>query len=653
MFHFRRTRRALTPKVAVGPVVLSALIAVLGALLAVVRPAILDEYLETLLLDYRFRLRNALRPPGRPEGAVIVAVDERSLAAHGRWPWPRELQARLIRQVCAAGPTAVGVDIFFPEPESPAADAVLAQALCGCRDRLVVALGFEVVGGLRHHGEIEGLLYDQAIQHIDRLSQVHAIPAVRALVPPEPIARSANFAHVYTLSDRDGHTRMESLYLQFGDEFFPSLALVTARIAMGLPADEVRIVGGAGVRLGGLLIPTDDYGRLQVNYFGREGSIAYVSATDVLAGQTPPQALAGKTVFIGTSAIATYDLITTPFSANMPGVEKNATVLLNILNRDFITRAPLFVDLLNVLAPGLLVAILCSRMKARRAILLFLAVLVVLIAGNQAAFGWLRLRVGLSYALLSLVLEGIVLFSWRHLREERRSREIRRMFSSYVTEKVVDEIISNPDLARVGGQRKEVSVLFADIRGFTSYAERSEPEHVVAALNEYLGAMTEAVFRWEGTLDKFFGDGIMAYWGAPLAQANHAELAVRCALDMRRRMDKLRQKWRREGKEALDNGIGVNTGCAIVGNIGVEGRKIEYTVIGDTINLCSRIEAVTREYDCRIVITESTRQRVASLLEGGDLREVRVERLPVVTVRGRGQSVEVFALSDPTAEAPA
>ncbi len=179
------------------------------------------------------------------------------------------------------------------------------------------------------------------------------------------------------------------------------------------------------------------------------------------------------------------------------------------------------------------------------------------------------------------------------------------MFSSYVTERIVNELIKNPDMAKLGGERREITLLFSDVRGFTSFSEKHTPEEVVSILNEYLGAMTGIVFKWEGTLDKFIGDAILAFWGAPMHQENHAELAVKCALEMVSTLRQLQQKWPSEGKPALDCGIGINTGEVIVGNIGAEGKKMDYTIIGDHVNLGSRIESLTRKYNVHILMTDS------------------------------------------------
>ncbi len=578
---------------------------------------------------------------------MIVAIDEKSLSGYGRWPWSRGLQAKLIGKVFEGKPKVVAVDIFYPEPESSEPDMALAEIIKKNRDRLVMALGFEVDEGRVFDGEIGDTLYDIAIPGIENLRYLRSIEAYRALLPPGPIAGYAVFGHVYTLPDMDGELRWENLYIRYGGEYLPSLALQTARIAMGVPADKVRIVGGAGVMVGELFIPTDKFGRLHINYIGREGSIIHKSAADVLSGLVPVEFFRDKVVFIGTTAMATYDLKNTPFSTNMPGVEKNATVTANILDRDFIKKTPVYLDLLVVLLTGFFALFIGQRQGALYLSVVYMLLIAVIIVINQVFFTYYAMRINLLYPLLTAIAEGAFIISCGYFVEEKRAREIRRMFSSYVTEKVVDELIKNPDMARLGGERKEITVLFSDIMEFTKFSEAHAPEEVVAMLNEYLGAMTEVIFKWEGTLDKFVGDEIVAFWGAPMEQKDHAGLAVRCALNMVKRLEELQQKWRSEGKPVLDAGIGINTGEVVVGNIGAEGKKMDYTVIGDHVNVGARVEALTRRYNTRIMITEFTLDRIRDLVTRGILyrTSISVKGLERVTVRGKEKPVEIYEVA--------
>ena len=235
--------------------------------------------------------------------------------------------------------------------------------------------------------------------------------------------------------------------------------------------------------------------------------------------------------------------------------------------------------------------------------------------------------------------------------QEKQAKEIRRIFSSYVSPRIVEEMIKDPSKATLGGRRKELTMLFADLFGFTSFTEKHSPEAVVSQLNEYLGAMTEVVFQWDGTLDKFIGDGIVVYWGAPLEQLDHVELAVKCALHMQKQLAELQEKWKAEGRVPFKAGIGIHTGEVVVGNIGAEGKKMDYTMIGDHVNLAARVQELTREFGCSLVISEETAARLRDLIgkqESGDNRghlgHVSLRKLPPVKVKGKVQPVVVYAL---------
>lgn len=259
------------------------------------------------------------------------------------------------------------------------------------------------------------------------------------------------------------------------------------------------------------------------------------------------------------------------------------------------------------------------------------------------------------FLVMTLYYGALAEFAKKQRMEKERfakhAKEIRTMFSRYVSPRVVDHLIRDPEMAKIGGQRKELTMLFCDLVGFTSYSEQHSAEDVVSQLNEYLGAMTDVIFRWDGTLDKFVGDEIVVFWGAPIDQPDHVELAVKCALHMRKRMSDLQKKWKTEKKVPFDHGIGIHTGVAVVGNIGAEGKKMEYTMTGDAVNLASRIQGLTRHFGVPLMITEDTAIRLKSMLESeerednkGRMGHVALRKLQSVKVKGRDQPVVVYAL---------
>jgi adenylate cyclase len=356
-------------------------------------------------------------------------------------------------------------------------------------------------------------------------------------------------------------------------------------------------------------------------------------------------------VFVGMPGTPGGDRIETPFSRSVPAVERHAVVAANILAGDFLREAPAAADLLAVLAAGLAVPLLLRRRAVLSLLCLFGAAL-ALVSANVALFAG-GTRLALALPLFVLLASGGGAVVRQHLAEASGERRVRRLFSSYVTERVVERLIADPGLARPGGERREVTILFADIRGFTGFAERNPPEEVVRTLNEYLEAMTEVVFRWEGTLDKFIGDTILAFWGAPLPQEDHAERALRCSLNLCARLDRLNAKWVAEGRQPLEIGIGVTTGQVLVGNIGAEGKKMDYTVIGDQVNICSRVEELTKDFAARILVTGGTFERLRPAFAAAAFGHVTVESLAPVPVKGKQERVRVYRVSPQRHGAPA
>ncbi|MEK6743387.1 MAG: adenylate/guanylate cyclase domain-containing protein [Nitrospirota bacterium] len=606
-------------------------------------PQFVEERVESLLVDFRFQLRNLMAPPVVPQNIVIVEVDEKSLEKYGRWPWSRVRQAKLIERIAKAKPSVLAVDIFYPERESKKADAALAKTLGKGRGTIVMAAGFDVVPGKTV--EAPDFLLDNALLNIKDQSRLSQAPQVNK--PKTSIAQlssQAMLGHVYSPSDLDGKLRWEYLYIKYADDVYPSLSLVAAAQALGKTTADIVVYAGRGVQVGDTYIPVEPAGRMRVDYLGRDRTLRYISAADVLSGSYQPSDLTGKVVFLGTSAISTYDFVVTPFSARMPGVEKNATVVENILNKRFLKNAPISVVTLAVIVTGLVLSLLLPTMRARNGLVLSFALMGLYAAGNQYLFAYHGYYANLFYPFANMAVISVFSGAYKYLTEERKAKELKKMFSHYVSPKIVEELLKNPELAKLGGYRREITVLFSDVRGFTTFSESRKPEEVVEHLNEYLHEMTDIIFKWDGTLDKFVGDEIMAFWGAPLEQPNHAELAIKCALNMSDKLEELQAKWRAEGKYPLDNGIGINTGDVLVGNIGSADKKMDYTIIGDHVNLGARVETLTRKYDSRVLITEFTFEKIRHLAEEGKLYRVDMKEMDTVKVKGKEIPVKIYGI---------
>jgi adenylate cyclase len=605
-------------------------------------PRFVDERIESLFLDLRFQLRNLLAPPPIPRDIVIVEVDERSLEIYGRWPWSRVRQAWLIDRIMLAEPKVLAVDIFYPEREGTLADSTFVRTLRKHEGRIVLAAGFDTVQGIR---EPPDYLFDNAVMNVQDASLMRQMATVTKLkLSIDPISSQAALGHVFSPADLDGKLRWEYLTVKYEEDLYPSLALITAAMAQDRSIEDIVVFGGRGARLGDTYMETDRAGRMRIDFLGPERTIPYLSAADVLGGTLDPVLMKDKIVLLGTSAISTFDFVVTPFSARMPGVEKNATVIENIIHRRFLRSVPLSVVAFLVVASGLFLAFLLPQVRAQWGLLTSGVILLLYYALNQYLFTWQGYYANFIYPFGNMLVIGVFAAGYKYLTEERKAKELRKMFSHYVSPKIVEQLIANPDMAKLGGYRKEITVLFSDVRGFTTFSEKRKPEEVVEHLNEYLHEMTNIIFKWEGTLDKFVGDEIMAFWGAPLDQPNHAELALKCALNMSDRLEELQAKWRAEGKEPLDNGIGLNTGDVLVGNIGSADKKMDYTIIGDHVNLGARVETLTRKYDARVLFTEFTYEKIRHLVEEGKLYRVDMKQMDTVKVKGKDIPVRIYAI---------
>ncbi len=597
----------------------------------------LFEVLEEKTLDMRFAMRGGISPG--PE-TVIAAIDEKSINKLGRFPWPRSTWGRVVDRLTEDGAKVVVFDVFFTEPENAESDDLFQQAIRRS-GRVILPIVFDFSEtGYKESGFIDkklDVMTPSAYAILKRADDFSAPFHAKMALPPLHQFSSAahSLAHINMMSDGDGTLRWEMLAIDYQGDYYPPIGLQAARLYRNVPPDKMVLDFAGAVELGNLAIPTDAYGRMLINYRGPNGTFPLYSLSDILDRSLPAGTFKDKIVLIGATAIGIYDLRVTPFSTNMPGIEKHASVVDNILRGDFIYRTETSVLPLIFLF-AIVLGITIPRLGAKAGAALF----VVLFAGYLSAVYYLFAAKGIWF---NLVYPASALFfgytsqtAYRFLTEERRARDIRKMFSSYVSKRIVDELIRDPSKAKLGGERKEITVLFSDIRGFTSFSEKHQPEEVVSLLNEYLGAMTNVVFEHEGTLDKFVGDAIMALWGAPVGQPDHAERACRCALDMIKKLKELQEKWTAEGKYAIDIGIGINTGDMVVGNMGAEGKKMDYTVIGDNVNLGARLEGLTRQYNNHIIISEFTYEKVKQV--------VQVNELGSVTVKGKQKPVVIYDL---------
>ena len=595
------------------------------------------EILESKTLDLQFALRGPVQPG--PE-TVIATIDEKSIKNLGRFPWPRSTWGRVVDRLTEEGAKVIVFDVFFTEPETVASDDLFQRAIMRS-GRVVLPVVFDFTeGGYKESGFTDqkiDFLIPSAYMAMKNTDAPFGAPKAKMALPTllRFSAYAKALAHINMNPDIDGTLRWEMLAVEYQDDYYAPIGLQAARLYRDVPLEKMALDFAGSVQLGETTIPTDEFGRMLINYRGPNRTFPMYSISDLLDRNLPAGTFKEKIVLIGATAIGIYDLRVTPYSPNMAGIEKHASVVDNILKGDFLRRST-DLDIPLIFIFTLLLGILIPRLGARSGAAVFIALFAVfsgfvyyLFIAKGIWFSWIYPASALFFGYTSQT-------AYRFFTEERRARDIRKMFSSYVSKRIVDELIRDPNKAKLGGDRKEITVLFSDIRGFTNFSEKHEPEDVVSLLNEYLGAMTNIVFEHDGTLDKFVGDAIMALWGAPVGQPDHAERACRCSLVMIKKLKELQAKWTAEGKYAIDIGIGINTGDMVVGNMGAEGKKMDYTVIGDNVNLGARLEGLTRKYNNHIIISEFTYEKVKNI--------VKVNELGSVTVKGKEKPVVIYDL---------
>jgi adenylate cyclase len=637
--------------------------------------------LELKTLDLRFLSRGKIPTSDK---VALVTIDEKSLDELGRWPWPRTRMAQLLDALVKADAKVVGFDIVWAEPDenselkslnavkrkvvdlklkNPGLDRYLDGALKRADSDRILADSLA-----RSHRAILGYFFQFSPREgsgkkektppqdlppltpfnvvkftSEEAARVNLFKAEYPEVNIPVLSRAAEGAGYFNIfPDPDGTVRWAPLVIQYQDRYYCALSLAVLQKYLDNPPLGLRIAefGVEQMRLGNLPIPTNEEGRLLIKYRGPQKTFPHYSATDVIHGRIPDGAFRGKIVLVGATAIGIYDIRVTPFEHVFPGLEIHANVIDSILQGDFLHRPNwiTLVDILVIAVLGLALGALLHRVRAHWGALiggaLFLSILVLGKILFEARGVWMNL----TYPTLNLGFIYLGVTGYRYMTEEKEKKKIRGAFQYYLTASVVEEMLKNPDKLKLGGEKKDLTVLFSDIRGFTSISERMTPEGLVKFLNEYLTTMTNIVFKYDGLLDKYMGDAIMAIWGAPLDQPDHVKRACLAALDMVEELHRLQKKWSAEGMPYLNIGIGVNAGPMVVGNMGSD-RRFDYTVMGDSVNLGSRLEGLNKTYGTNIIASEMTFEKVREEFLGRELDLVRV--------KGKDRPVKIYELLSP------
>jgi adenylate cyclase len=553
----------------------------------------LDAF-ESQTYDLRFKRMRGEIPINPAIG--IIAIDEKSTAELGRFPWSRVQYVKLLDRLSAAGTKVVLFDEFFPEPENAKADKAFAAALKRAGN-VVLATSF----------------------NFDRDFSVKG----QTISIPELQNSAATVGHINFSPDlSDGINRRNFLVIENNGKLVPSLGLAAAMFVLG---EHTLTENAFDISLGERHIPVNADHTMWINFTGGPGRYPRYSFTDIVNGRIPASELKDKVLFVGSTALGIYDMRVTPFSGNTPGVEVHAAIADSILSQRYISQTELekLFDIGAIILLGGLAFFLTTRLRLYMAlpvVLLLMAFDVWVDYQFFVAGHWVSMIYPSLAAIVSLMVGG----SFRYLVLERDAREMRSMFSSYLSEKQVARLEKDPDAARIGGDKKDVTVMFTDIKGFTSFSEQHTSQEVVARLNEYFSEMVQIVERFEGTVDKFLGDGIMVYWGAPLAQPDHAVLALQCVAAMAAKMKELHAKWTSAGVEPFYIRGGLQSGEVVAGNVGFRGKKMEYTVMGDSVNQAARLEGTAKFYGVSFVVGDKTYQATRELFKFRELDKIRV-----------------------------
>jgi adenylate cyclase len=651
------------PRLTVGRLTVAVGVAI--AVIRLLAPWSLDLF-DLKAVDLRHLARGPLVPA--PEVA-IVAIDEESLAKLGRWPWPRTRTGALIAGIAAAKPAAIGLDIVFDHRDEALDSALVEDAVVadpmrpsgellglvrGAGDRrLAEALRAAGVAALAFFFQLDGPPAPDLAREVRGLPELTVratggadVATAGALQEGREIHRplaefteaAGNAGHINFLPDADGVYRRIPLVVRVGEHLFPALSLQLVRTALGnAPATVVLSPYElTALTVAGQPLPVNGLGQLWLNYLGPPRTVPHVSAAAVLAGTVPAEALAGRIVLIGFTA-AGFDDVTTPFAPVAPGVELQATVIDNLLHDRALWRPWWSVpaEAAIIVLAGVLVGVAVRRLRGAGAALSAAGITLIYLGVSQILFTHRGLVLGAVYPVGGTFLCALAGIAFQATREEREKRRIRDAFSHYLNPEVTELVADDPSRLRLGGDRCDITVLFSDIRGFTTLSERLPPEVLGEFLNEYLTAMTEIVFKHDGLLDKYVGDAVMAFWGAPVAVPDHATRCAAAALDMLAEVKRLNVGWEERGLPVIAIGVGINTGPASVGNFGSE-RRFSYTAMGDTVNLASRLEGLNKTYKTNLLISDATRLAIG---EGFECREVGE-----VTVRGRQGATGVYEL---------
>jgi len=683
--------------------------------------------IELKTFDLRFKWRDAKKPS---PVVVTAVIDEKSLEKEGRWPWPRSKLAKLINKLSDDGAKVIGFDFWFSEPDENSTlglineldgeikslniqdkgiqafiaknkldadnDLTLVNAIKESKAKVVLAyifypskttMGYEISQEEidTRVARIKNSVYSN-IRYVDKKTKDEQV-AFSEIMQYAPVVNldifsqaAAGSGYINEDPSDDGIVRYSPLVLKLGEDMFTPFAIQCAWQYLDKPNLILRIAeyeSIEGLNMGDQFIPTDETGRLLINYLGMPGTFTSYSITDILndSDSIPKGSFKDKIVIVGSSATGAYDLRNTPFSGKHPGMELHATVIDNILRNDFISKpewAKIY-DLMAIILLGALIGIIIPRSGPVIGLATTMALIVLEIIVSRWLFSHYGLWVNMVYPLLAVVLTYTSLTAYRYLVVERSKRFLHSTFSSYLSPELIQDMVASKTMPELGGEARVLTAFFTDIQGFSAFSEMLKAPQLIELLNEYLSSMTDIIIRERGTLDKYEGDAIIAFFGAPMQIPDHPLRACRVAVTMQSTLLNLREKWRTEKltsgapernmknvpPEEWDPGdkwpgvvhemmmrIGINSGEIVVGNMG-SSMRMNYTMMGDSVNLASRLEAGAKQFGIYTAVSEYTLNMEYINEEGEKERamdQVEARFIDNITVVGKSEPVKIYEL---------
>jgi adenylate cyclase len=659
------------------------------------------EFLDKKVVDF---IQKSKQETINTTEIAIADIDTKSIDHYGRWPWGRDIMAVLLHELESYYEVKIlGYDITFAErdPNDVTTEKILDQFSerinlinqDGILQEKIESIRSDISSTMKNDllfanelrkwdNVVQGYFMFSSSDRVEHLKRKDLEASVKLIEDAvitivESTAAIDDFTHlpIYTAVAvepnialltipnstsgylnafpdlEDGTIRRVHLVMRYGKSFFPSLDLQILRLYYGNPPIRMVLneVGIDQIQLGEKIIKTDSDGSTMINYRGPSFTFPHFSAYDIIEHKIPQGKLKNKIVLLGASEIGVSDLKITPMGAAFPGTEIHANLLDNILKDDYYLRTNfihLFTFLLIVIF-GLLMGIVLPHLSALTGAMGTISLLSAYLLVNLWSLEKNKQWTSFTYIVGVIVINWFAIVLYRYFSEEKDKRFIRSAFQQYLAPEVIRQLVDNPRLLKLGGEKRQLTALFSDIQGFSTIAEVLTPEELVELLNEYLTAMTDIIMRYGGTVDKFEGDAIIAFFGAPISYDDHALRACLASLEMQETMVTMRENWKQQGRHELYVRIGLNTGEMVVGNMG-SAYRMDYTMIGDAVNLAARLEKVNKEYKTSTMLSNFTYEQIKDTVETRELDLIRVvgkrEPIKIYELLGRKDKLSANSL---------